>query len=221
MSDEHREDETGLEPDDIEAMEEAAEAASSAGADLDASNDPLATLQAENEELRDRALRALAELENTRKRAERDVQAARTYAIERFATDLISVADNLTRALESVPEGSDEGRSDLARNLLSGVEMTQRELLRAFDRHGVKQESPKGEPFDPNRHQAVTQMPSDVPSGRVAEVMQVGYVLGERPLRAAMVAVSTGPQGEGQGGGQAADRQPGGENAGGNTDFKV
>lgn len=153
----------------------------------------MAELETENAALRERALRALAEAENTRKRAERDVAAARDYANERFAQDLLAVADNLSRALTSLPPHAADSASEPMRNLLAGVELTERELMRVFERHRITPINPKGEPFDPNLHQAVAQFPSDVPAGRVAEVMQTGYRLGDRILRAAMVAVSTGP----------------------------
>jgi molecular chaperone GrpE len=136
-------------------------------------------------------LRALADAENTRRRAERTAQEARAYAIDRFAADLLPIADTLARALAAAPrEDSDEG----FRNLLTGVELTERMLLETFGRHGLRRVGAQGETFDPNIHQAVAQAPSDQPAGKVAEVMQPGYVLGDRTLRAAMVLVSAGPQ---------------------------
>lgn len=216
MTDRH-DDETP-ENSETDALEEAAEAAAQeAGGD-----DRISQLEAENAELRDRALRALAELENTRKRAERDVASARTYAIERFAIDLIGVADNLQRALANAPDEAKAELPESVKNLISGVEMTERELMRVFERHGVAKEDPQGETFDPNKHQAVAQIPSDLPNGKVAEVMQTGYVLGDRTLRAAMVAVSSG--GGQSGGGNGAKGPSSGEAetpAGGTTDFKV
>ncbi len=170
----------------------------------------LEALEAENAKLRDQALRALAEADNARKRAERDAANARDYAIERFASDLLGVADNLSRALESVPETERASAPDTMRNLMAGVELTERELLKTFERHGLRAIHPKGEPFDPNRHQAVAQFPSDIPAGRVAEVMQTGYLLGERVLRAAMVAVSTGPAGGAKPAGDQKHSAPGG-----------
>lgn len=150
----------------------------------------VAALEAELAKARDEMLRALAEVENTRRRAERTAQDARAYAIDRFAGDLLSVADTLGRALAAAPRDDvDEG----FRNLLTGVELTERALLDAFARNGLRRVGAKGEPFDPNLHQAVAQMPSDQPAGLIAEVMQPGYVLNDRTLRAAMVAVSLGP----------------------------
>ena len=148
-----------------------------------------AALEAELSKARDEMLRALAEVENTRRRAERQAADARAYAIDRFANDLLPVADTLARALAAAPRDDlDEG----FRNLLTGVELTERAMLEAFARHGLRRVGAKGEAFDPNIHQAVAQAPSDQPAGVVLEVMQPGYVLGERTLRAAMVLVSAG-----------------------------
>jgi len=150
----------------------------------------VAALANELAKTRDDMLRALAEAENTRRRAERQVQDARAYAIDRFAADLLPVADTLARALQAAPRDDlDEG----FRNLLTGVELTERALVDAMARHGLKRVGAKGEVFNPNLHQAVAQAPSEFPTGHVAEVMQAGYVLGDRTLRAAMVLVSTGP----------------------------
>jgi molecular chaperone GrpE len=148
-----------------------------------------AALEAELAKARDEMLRALAEVENTRRRAERQAAEARAYAIDRFANDLLPVADTLGRALAAAPRDDvDEG----FRNLLTGVELTERAMLEAFGRHGLKRVGAKGDKFDPNIHQAVAQAPSDQPAGVVLEVMQPGYVLGERTLRPAMVLVSAG-----------------------------
>lgn len=150
----------------------------------------VAALEAELAKARDDMLRALAEAENTRRRAERTAVEARAYAIDRFANDLLAVADTLGRALQAAPRDDlDEG----FRNLLTGVEMTERAMLDAFSRHGLKRVGVKGEQFDPNLHQAVAQAPSDHPAGKVAEVMQPGYVLNDRTIRPAMVLVSLGP----------------------------
>ena len=148
------------------------------------------TLQAELNKARDDMLRALAEAENTRRRAERQVADARAYAIDRFAGDLLPIADTLSRALLAAPR---DDADDSVRNLITGVELTERSLLDVFAKHGLKRVGEKGETFNPNLHQAVAQAPSDYPSGVVAEVMQSGFVLGDRTLRAAMVLVSTGP----------------------------
>ncbi len=149
----------------------------------------VAALEAELAKVRDEMLRALAEVENTRRRAERTAQEARAYAIDKFAADLLSVADTLGRALAAAPrDDADEG----FRNLLTGVEMTEQALLNAFGRHGLRRVGAKGDQFDPNLHQAVAHIPSDQRAGTIVEVMQPGYVLNDRTLRAAMVAVSQG-----------------------------
>lgn len=149
-----------------------------------------AAFEAELAKARDELLRALAEVENTRRRAERQAAEARAYAIDRFANDLLPVADTLARALAAAPRDSAD---ESMRNLLTGVELTERALIEAFARHGLKRIGAKGDMFDPNVHQAVAQAPSDQPAGTVVEVMQPGFVLGDRTLRAAMVVVSAGP----------------------------
>jgi molecular chaperone GrpE len=149
-------------------------------------------LEAEVAKVRDELLRALAEVENTRRRGERQQQEARLYAIDRFAGDLLPVADTLSRALASVSPQARESSDDATRNLIAGIELTERALIDAFARHGLKRIGAKGETFDPNRHQAVAQQPSDQPAGTILEVMQPGYMLGERTLRAAMVLISGG-----------------------------
>ncbi|MBY0447283.1 MAG: nucleotide exchange factor GrpE [Hyphomonadaceae bacterium] len=143
---------------------------------------------AELADVKDQLLRALAEVDNVRKRGERAAQEARVFAIERFARDLMAIADNLQRALHSAPESQDEAVA----TLVEGVRMTERSLLETFARHGLKPVGAKGDRFDPTLHQAVAQTPSDAPAGAIAEVFQVGFVLGERTVRPAMVAVSAG-----------------------------
>ncbi len=146
------------------------------------------------EGLRDQLLRALAEQENTRKRAQRDVKDARDYAVTGFARDMLDVADNLARALAAVGEDARASAGPALANLLEGVELTERRLAATLERHGVKKLSPEpGDPLDPNRHQAAAQVPAPQPKGSIAHVMQPGYVIGERTLRAAMVVVSAGP----------------------------
>lgn len=152
-----------------------------------------AYFEAELAKARDETLRALADAENTRRRAERQAQDARAYAIDRFAADLLPVADTLGRALAAAPADWRDSTDDGLRNLLTGLEMTERSLLDAFARHGLKRVGEKGEAFDPKLHQAVAQIPSPHPAGQIAEVMQPGYVLADRTIRAAMVAVSAGP----------------------------
>lgn len=153
-------------------------------------------LERENADLKDRLLRALAEMENLRRRTERELQDQRAYSITKFATDIVGTADNLRRALESVPDADreDEGEENAAiRALIDGVELTERDLLKALERHGVKKRVPVGERFDPHRDQAMFEVPDETqPSGTVVQVVQAGYVIGERVLRPAMVGVSKG-----------------------------
>jgi molecular chaperone GrpE len=151
----------------------------------------IAALEKELAEEHDRLLRALAETENTRRRAQRERIDAEKYSIGRFAEGLLSVADNLRRALDSLPE--EEAKDDRTRSLLAGVAATERELLAAFERHGLTRIDPKGERFDHNFHQAVFEVEnSGQPAGTVVEVLQPGYVLQERLLRPAMVGVAKG-----------------------------
>ena len=151
----------------------------------------IAALEKELGEEHDRLLRALAETENTRRRAQRERIDAERYSIGRFAEGLLSVADNLRRALDSLPEA--EAKDDRTKSLLAGVAATERELLAAFERHGLKRVDAKGERFDHNLHQAVFEVEnSGQPAGTVVEVLQPGYVLHDRLLRPAMVGVAKG-----------------------------
>jgi molecular chaperone GrpE len=154
-------------------------------------DDRLVALEAELAEQKDRLLRALAETENTRRRAQREREDASKYAVAGFAKDLLSSADNLRRALQSLPEA--EVKDDRTRSLLEGVAATERELLGVFERHGIKRLDPMGEPFDHNFHQAIFEAERpDQPSGTIVEVLQPGYVLHDRLLRPAMVGVAKG-----------------------------
>ena len=150
-------------------------------------------LAKENEELKDKALRLAADMENLRRRTARDVHDARAYAIANFARDMLTVSDNLQRALAAVPaEAREKGEAGFAA-LLEGVEMTERGMLATLERHGVKKLEPEGERFDPNFHQAMFEVPNpDLPANTVVQVVQTGYVIGERMLRPAMVGVSKG-----------------------------
>ena len=143
--------------------------------------------------LKDQALRAMADADNVKKRAEREVQAAKIYGVEKFAQDILSVSDNLARALMTIDESARDSLGDNAKNLLEGLELTEKNLMAVLARHGVTAVPGAGSKFDPNVHQAVAQIPSDEEKGYVATVMQTGFKLGDRTLRAAMVAVSTGP----------------------------
>ncbi len=154
------------------------------------------TPEQEISELNDRILRIAAELENTRRRAAREKVDAGRYAIAGFARDLLAVADNFDRALRAAGIEGDslpEGRSDAFMGLLSGIQMTEKELLSVLERHGVNRIDASGEKFDPNLHQAVAQVPDgSIPTGHVVDVAQPGFTIGERVLRAAMVTVSSG-----------------------------
>ncbi|MFN3855985.1 MAG: nucleotide exchange factor GrpE [Phreatobacter sp.] len=154
--------------------------------------DPLEEARAEAAGMKDRLLRTLAEMENLRKRTEREVADARTYAISAFARDLLTVADNFRRAFESLPKDSLPAEGPV-RAFADGVDLTERELLKILEKHGVRRIEPDGQKFDPNLHQAMFELPNDqVPSGTVVQTVQAGYVIGERVLRPALVGVSKG-----------------------------
>jgi molecular chaperone GrpE len=151
----------------------------------------LAAAEAEAAEFKDKALRALAEVENVRRRAQREREDAVKYGVTNFARELLSAADNLRRAVASVPEG--QAMDEATRNLLAGVAATERELLAAFEKNGIKRIDPKGERFDHNFHQAIFEAESTgQPPGTIVEVLQPGYVLHDRLLRPAMVGVAKG-----------------------------
>jgi molecular chaperone GrpE len=150
----------------------------------------IAELEAQVGEQRDQALRALAEAENVRKRMQREMEDSVKFAVTKFARDVLSVADNLGRALQAAPAERDQLDPAL-KSLLEGVEATERELLAIFERNGIKKIDPLGEPFNPEYHQAVMEVPTDEhPPGTVALVMMPGYLLKERLLRPAMVGVA-------------------------------
>lgn len=153
----------------------------------------IAALETERDALKDQILRALAETENVRKRANRQIDEERIYAVERFARDLLNVSDNLSRALMALPQEAREALSESGKNLVEGVELTEKDLHAVMARHGVKPiDANPGAAFDPNLHQAVSQIPSEHPVGSVAQAFQSGWRIGDRTLRAAMVAVSAG-----------------------------
>jgi molecular chaperone GrpE len=156
--------------------------------------DPVAEATREAAQYKDKLLRTLAEMENLRKRTEREVLDARAYGIAGFARDVLAVADNMHRALEAIGPDLREGADTKVKALIEGVELTERELMKILERNGVRKFSPQGEKFDPNFHQAMYEVPtSDQPPGYVAQVIQAGYMLGERVLRPALVAVSKTP----------------------------
>jgi molecular chaperone GrpE len=155
------------------------------------SEERLAAVEAELAETKDRLLRALAETENVRRRAQRERDDAGRYGAASFAKDVLNVADNLRRALASMPE--DKAVDELTRTLLQGVAATERELLAAFERHGIRRIEPLGERFDHNLHQAILEVENTGrPPGTVVQVLQPGYVMQDRLLRPAMVGVAKG-----------------------------
>jgi molecular chaperone GrpE len=162
------------------------EAASNAEANL-------ARLESERDDFKDKLLRTLADMENLRRRTEREISDAKAYAVTSFARDMLASADNLRRALESVPEAARSGAEAALAALIEGVELTERDLLKTLERHGVRKIDPQGEKFDPNLHQAMFEAPdAETPKGMVSKVVQSGYKIGERVLRPALVGVSAG-----------------------------
>jgi molecular chaperone GrpE len=165
-------------------------------------DDQIEALAAESAELKERLLRAMADMENLRKRTEREKAEASLYAATAFARDLLSVADSMDRALQSVPEEGRDQLDEATRNLLAGIEVTHKELLNVFSRHGIARIEPMGEKFDPHFQQAMFEVPdASVPAGTVVQVMQAGYTIGERCLRPAMVGVAKAPPEEQDSGG--------------------
>ena len=155
--------------------------------------DPLARLEAEKTDLKEKLLRTLADMENLRRRTEREIADARTYAVSNFARDMLNVADNFQRAIDSVPAEAREAAEPVLKALVEGVELTEREMLKVLERYGVKRIDPQGQKFDPHLHQAMFEVPNaDVPTGTVVQVVQTGYVIGERVLRPALVGVAKG-----------------------------
>jgi molecular chaperone GrpE len=155
--------------------------------------DAVAALEAEKLELKDKLLRTLADMENLRRRTEREVQDAKAYAVTGFARDLLGVADNLRRALESLGATAQDGMDATTKLMVEGVELTERELVKTLDKHGVKKLDPLGQKFDPNMHQAMFEAPDPThPKGHVVAVVQTGYAISGRVLRPALVGVSSG-----------------------------
>jgi molecular chaperone GrpE len=155
----------------------------------DSADERLAQLEGELAEAKQAVLYAQAETQNVRRRLEKDVQDARAYAATGFARDILSVADNLARALDAIPEAM---RADEAgKGLVTGLEATQRELTAVFDRNGISRIEAIGQPLDPNRHQAMIELPSaDAEPGTIVQEMQAGYMIRDRLLRPALVAVA-------------------------------
>ncbi len=155
--------------------------------------DPVEALQAENAELKDRVLRTIAEMENLRKRTERDVADTRSYAIAGFARDMLSATDALSQALVMIPAETRESAEGTLKSLIEGIELAQREMQRLLGKHGVKLIEAAGQKFDPHKHQAMFEVPNpNVPEGTVVQVVQEGFAIGDRVLRPAMVGVAKG-----------------------------
>jgi molecular chaperone GrpE len=187
-TDQHKTAEPGEEPKSgtrARSVNEAGDPAAQAGAELEA-------LITENADMRDRLLRTMADMENLRRRTEREKTDTARYAISNFARDVLTVGDNLRRTVEHVPAEA-AAQDPALKSFLDGVEITERELLNVLERHGVTRIDPLGARFDPNCHQAMYEVPDpNVPEGTVVDVMQAGYVIGDRCLRPALVAVSKG-----------------------------
>lgn len=178
---------------EADAAPQAGPAANVAAEEAAAEPDPVEVLTAEIEDLRDQRLRLVAEMENLRRRTAREVKDAKSYAISGFARDMLQVSDNLQRALSAVPEQAEGAADNGLKTLIEGVELTERAMLSALERHGVRKLDPKGQKFDPNFHQAMFEVPNtEVPNNTVIEVVQTGYVIADRMLRPAMVGVAKG-----------------------------
>ena len=155
--------------------------------------DPVEALKAENSDLRDRFLRMAAEMENLRRRTERDVKDAKSYSVAAFARDMLAVSDDLRRALDAVPADVRSTAAQSLASLLEGVELTERSMLSALERHGIKKIEAEGAKFDPHFHQAMYEIPNaEVTNNTVLQVVQAGFTIGDRVLRPAMVGVSKG-----------------------------
>jgi molecular chaperone GrpE len=150
----------------------------------------LEALRLENAELKDQRLRALAELENVRRRAEKEKGEASSYAVTKFARDMVGIADNFSRALAACPPAIRDAADPQVKAVLDGVEATDRQLIQTLERYGVKIVDTSGK-FDPNLHQAIAEVPGNgTPAGNIVDVMQTGFMIGERLLRPAMVTVA-------------------------------
>jgi molecular chaperone GrpE len=160
-------------------------------APADERDEEIIVLKEEAAALKDRLLRMAAEMENLRKRTEREKAEATLYAASNFARDLLSVADSLSRALQALPSDERDSAGEIEKNLIAGVEVTERELLNVFQRHGIRRIEAVGQKFDPNFHQAMFEVPTnEKPPGTVMQELQSGYAVGERCLRPSLVGVA-------------------------------
>ena len=188
MSDETAAPEAGAE--DIRPADAAAAEAPVAE---EAAVNPVEALRTENADLRDKLLRAVAEMENLRKHTEREIADTRSYAIAGFARDMLTATDSLSRALMVLPAEARETADNAMKSLVDGIEMTEREMQRLLAKHGVKPIEAEGQKFDPHKHQAMFEVPDPTrPEGTVVQVVQAGFAIGDRVLRPAMVGVAKG-----------------------------
>jgi molecular chaperone GrpE len=158
-----------------------------------AAEDAAGKFEQEKADLKDKLLRALADMENLRRRTEKEVADTRAYAVTAFARDMLSVADNLHRAIETIPAEARKAADGALAGLIEGIELTERELVKTLERHGVRKVDPAGQKFDPNLHQAMFEAPHEsLAKGQVHTVVQPGYAIGERVLRPALVGISSG-----------------------------
>ena len=176
-------------------------------------HDVIAALQTEVADFRDKWLRAHAEIDNVRKRVEREKEEIAKYAITRLARDIIAVGDNFQRAISAVPPGAAD-KDPALQSFLEGVTLTERELLNVLERHGITRQQPMNEPFNPHLHQAVMEVArTDVPEGTVVQVFQPGFMIEDRVLRPAMVGVAKGgPKSPAPAGGSGPASRPANEN---------
>ena len=155
--------------------------------------DAVEALKAENAELKDRLLRLAAEMENLRKRMSREIDDTRSYAITKFARDMLTATDSLSRALMVLPPETRDTAEGPLKSLIDGIDLTEREMQRLLAVHGVKPIEAEGQKFDPHKHQAMFEVPDPTrPEGTVVQVVQAGYAIGDRVLRPAMVGVAKG-----------------------------
>jgi molecular chaperone GrpE len=182
-------DETQAGAEDVKPVEAATETLVAE----EAAVNPVEALTAENMDLRDKLLRTVAEMENLRKRTEREVADTRSYAIAGFARDMLTATDSLSRALMVLPAETRETADATLQSLIDGIEMTEREMQRLLAKHGVKPIEAEGQKFDPHKHQAMFEVPDPTrPEGTVVQVVQAGFAIGDRVLRPAMVGVAKG-----------------------------
>ena len=153
----------------------------------------LETLQAENASLKDRLLRTMADVENMRRRTDREVADSRVYGATNFARDMLAVLDNLHRGIQTLSDDLKNSDDPALKSFIEGVRLTEADFLSRLARHGVKKLSPDGQKFDPNKHEALFEVPDEnVPTGTVVQVVEGGYTIGDRVLRPAKVGVSRG-----------------------------